>query len=306
MKILYKKIILLSLLTLAILPITNIHAQVGDYVPLAPLPGIETPESTRLQSYLPAIFNLSIGVAAALAFIMITFGGIVYATSDSITLKSDGKNYIENALWGLLLVLGAYAILYTINPKILSFNLSIDSISISTSTPTVTSGPGGGASTNGTGCQGRCPYSYINSNGSTVNYKDCNSCSPADSFGLDIKTKIINWQEAQINTNMGNSLKNVQNITGAGSFTVAETWPPTVNHRAQGQYDGTSVDVSLSIQNPANISQFISVASNQGLRVQYEVSNSTIRQNYINSGVPPTSIIVVPYITGEHFSVYSQ
>lgn len=108
----------------------NINAQnvqePTEYTLLTPLPGIgDDNNQTTLQDYLPQVFNLTIGIAAALAFIMLTFGGVTYAVSDSITGKNDGKKWIENALWGLLLVIGAYTILYTINPQILKFDLSI-------------------------------------------------------------------------------------------------------------------------------------------------------------------------------------
>lgn len=117
------------------------YAALDKYTVLAPLPGTTdckgTPTpivmnadgtfsggcKTDFQTYLPAIFKLAIGVAAALAFIMLTYGGVQYMTTDAITLKSDGKARIENALWGLGLVIGAWVILYTINPELLKFNL---------------------------------------------------------------------------------------------------------------------------------------------------------------------------------------
>ncbi len=95
------------------------------YAVLAPLPGIgDTNGTTTFSTYLSEILNLAIGIAAVMAFVMITFGGITYATSDAVSGKSQGKEYITNAIWGLLLVIGAWVILYTINPNILNFNLN--------------------------------------------------------------------------------------------------------------------------------------------------------------------------------------
>lgn len=120
-----------------------------DYTVLTPLPGTTknctgtgaTQKcTTDLENYLPGVFKLTMGVAAALAFIMITFGGATYAVSDSITGKNDGKRWIENALWGLLLVIGAYTILYTINPQILNLKLNIPRPEIKAGVPTVTPG----------------------------------------------------------------------------------------------------------------------------------------------------------------------
>jgi hypothetical protein len=108
-----------------------------DYTVLAPLPGITTANcggdtptgelgcTTNLQTYLPGAFNLVIGLCAVLAFLVLTYGGVLYMTSDAITGKSQGKTYIENALWGLGLAIASWVILYTINPAILHFNLQL-------------------------------------------------------------------------------------------------------------------------------------------------------------------------------------
>lgn len=130
---------------------------VPDYAVLAPLPGttqacqvrnsqgvLVPAECTDLTRYLPNAFNLAIGIAVALAFIAITIGGVMYATSDALSNKSAGKEAIENALWGLLLVIGAYLILQTINPKILDFSLTIDQFTTTNNGGTGTGGTGGG------------------------------------------------------------------------------------------------------------------------------------------------------------------
>lgn len=282
-----------------------------DYVVLAPLPGttkdgcVGDDCTTTLEKYLPGAFNLMVGVAAALAFIMITWGGVMYATSDALSSKTEGKGYIENAVWGLLLVIGAWVILNTINPQILKFDSVLPRAEIRTG-PGVTGGGSGGGTSGSVGCQGSCPYSYTN--GSTViNYKDCSDCSASNSFGLDIKNKVVNGVDAKMNTELGNSLKGVKETLGSSnSFQVTETWPPTVNHKAQGQYDGTSVDVKLYNPTVANINSFIDTAGAKGLRVVYEVKDEAQRQSLISQGVPAGSIIAVGYITAGHFSVYKK
>ncbi len=277
-----------------------------DYTVLAPLPGIGDggEKTTTLEKYLPAVFNLSIGLAAAMAFVAITLGGITYATSDALSGKQNGRDLITNAVWGLLLVIAAWIILYTINPKILTFNLTLlkpPATQTSTSTSPVV--PGGSGNV---GCQGTCPYSYTNTSGDVVKYKDCSSCTSAASFGLTLSNPNVDGKAAQIDTVLGERLKNLQTANGTMAFRVTETWPPTVNHAAQGQYDGTSADVSLVNPTSANIMVFISNAQAQGLRVVYEVSTPAQKQAYVNAGVPEANIISVGYITGEHFSVYKN
>ncbi len=293
-----KFIIVLSIILIPFSP--TVHAQTG-YTLLEPtIPGIyEKSGKVTLQSYLPGMFKLIIASAAVLAFIMLTFGGITYAVSDSLTGKQDGRKYVTNALTGLLLVIGAYAILYTINPKILNFSLDIKRPSVTRPTTTVVPGT---TTTTGVGCQGDCPYSYI-SNGTLIKYKDCYSCSPATSFGYNIKTKSIDGKAAQINTSLGNRLKAINAMSGTTSFTLTETWPPTVNHKNQGQYDGTSVDLRLENPTAANINNFIKNAKTQGVAAKYEVGTDAQKDAYVKAGVPWRDILVVPYITGEHFSI---
>jgi len=137
-----KNFIIVSIATIMVFSLWTVTYAVEDYTVLAPLPGIGDPATgkTDLQKYLPAAFKLGIGIAAALAFVMITLGGITYATSDAVFQKSQGKEWITNAIWGLLLVIGAWVILNTINPKILSFNLSLPKPNIAPSTAPATAG----------------------------------------------------------------------------------------------------------------------------------------------------------------------
>ncbi|MFZ3009096.1 MAG: hypothetical protein WA048_01550, partial [Minisyncoccia bacterium] len=71
---------------------------------------------TSLGTFLPAVFKLGIGIASALSVIYIIVGGIQYLSTDAIDKKGDGKDKINNALFGLILAISAYTILNTINP----------------------------------------------------------------------------------------------------------------------------------------------------------------------------------------------
>lgn len=128
-KNLYKKIFSSILSVLLLTSFGNVFVQTVsaadpyEYKFLVALPGVQ--ETSKLGEYIPAVITLTIGIAAVLAFIMITFGGVRYATSDAITGKEEGKKHIEEALWGLVLVIGAYAILNTLNPNLLKFNFNL-------------------------------------------------------------------------------------------------------------------------------------------------------------------------------------
>jgi hypothetical protein len=126
---------------------TAVSAQTDNYTLLAPIPGTTIEQNctgtechTNFETYLPGVLKWSIGIAAIMAFFVITFGGITLMTTDSVFGHENGKKMIENALWGLLLVIGAYTILYTINPKILSFDLNINRIEVKADAPSATSG----------------------------------------------------------------------------------------------------------------------------------------------------------------------
>ncbi len=144
----FKKICFVFVLGVIVIVPKFTFADLTNYTTLVSLP--EIGGQTNFQEWLPKAFNLTIGIAVALAFVMITIGGVMYATSDAIYSKSEGRKYVENALIGLLFVIGAYVILYTINPEILNFNLTIESPQVSaptgqTTTTTSTGGTVGGS-----------------------------------------------------------------------------------------------------------------------------------------------------------------
>lgn len=118
-----------TVICLALLAPFFVGAQVLDYQPLAPLPGIgdDNRPVNNLPQYLVSIFRLAIGLAAGLAVIMIMIGGIEYMSTDAIGGKENGKNKIKQALSGLLLAVGAWLILYTVDPSLVTFNLNITS-----------------------------------------------------------------------------------------------------------------------------------------------------------------------------------
>ena len=106
------------------------------YTLLQPLPGLEGANQTidtkanpdtnpcPLGNYLNIMIKLFFGICGVLAVIMIVMGGIEYMTSDLISSKEAGKESIRNAVLGLLLALGSYLILNTINPDLLNICLN--------------------------------------------------------------------------------------------------------------------------------------------------------------------------------------
>jgi hypothetical protein len=81
-------------------------------------------QANNLGGYLNLIIKIFIGLCGVLAVIMIVMGGIEYMTSELVSSKEAGKERITNAIFGLLLALAAWTLLYTINPNILNTDLS--------------------------------------------------------------------------------------------------------------------------------------------------------------------------------------
>jgi hypothetical protein len=97
--------------------------------PLAPLPGFTG--DPDVGQWLESLFTILIVIAGLLALIMIVVGGITYLTSESFGEKGKGKSYIVNAVTGLVLALGAWVILNTINPELAEdLNIKIPTVSI--------------------------------------------------------------------------------------------------------------------------------------------------------------------------------
>ncbi len=97
-----------------------------NYQPLEPgaFAGFDkAANSTDLGGFLSQAFQFGLAIAAALAVVMIVWGGVEIMLSDSVMKKTDGKQRIWDAIWGLLLALFSWLILYTINPDILNFKL---------------------------------------------------------------------------------------------------------------------------------------------------------------------------------------
>lgn len=99
---------------------------------MAPLPGIanNVGDTTTLEKYVPAIFKLAVGLSAVAAVLMIVIGGFQYISSDAILGKTAGRERIMNAIYALVLIIGAWLILNTINPNLLKIKLNIDKVSV--------------------------------------------------------------------------------------------------------------------------------------------------------------------------------
>lgn len=95
------------------------------YTLLQSLPGKDGGElkgDVSLDDYLSWMYKFGLTLAGFLSVMMITIGGVQYiASGASEKLKSEATDRITNALYGLVLAFGAYIVLYTINPDLVTF-----------------------------------------------------------------------------------------------------------------------------------------------------------------------------------------
>ena len=124
---------------LFILPLIS-FAQ-AKYTPLVNVPGITDGGGKGFSVYINFLYAASISIAALLAVIKIIIAGIKYMMTDAIGTKSNAKGEIQGALLGLLLILGAYIILYIINPRLVNPTVEFQAIPTTPSSGTVPTTP---------------------------------------------------------------------------------------------------------------------------------------------------------------------
>jgi len=87
-----------------------------------PKEGDDLSENVTLEQYLTWAFRFVLALAGFLAVMMIVIGGVQYIISGaSESMRGEAKKRIENAIWGLVMALVSYLVLYTINPSLVDF-----------------------------------------------------------------------------------------------------------------------------------------------------------------------------------------
>lgn len=103
------------------------------YKLLEPLPGLgeSVPEEGGLSRYASWLFTFVLAAAAFLAVLMIVIGGIqIIVSGASESARKNAKDRIRDAIWGLLLAISAWLILYTINPDLVKGTFSIEPVTL--------------------------------------------------------------------------------------------------------------------------------------------------------------------------------
>lgn len=113
----------------------------SDYKLLAPIGDLDViTKDKTVGDYLNIMFKVGIGLLIALSVIMLVIHGVQYMGDESVFGKTEAMHSIRATIGGLILALGAYAILNTINPDLVNGSLDIKKISLSISADETSTG----------------------------------------------------------------------------------------------------------------------------------------------------------------------
>ncbi len=313
------------------IPAAYVHAQatepvIGEYVVLAPLPGTTVnctgtnagKDCSDINSYLSGFLGLVIGIGAIIAMLMLAFYGFQYAFSDSASVKMEHKGKIWEILQGLILIISAYAIMYTINPALVE-NLSLEITTPKITAPVVNT-TGNGALPGATVVNDQTKGKY-NRNG--VYYNDCGDGTAtgcvkvADLNGVSLSGS--GTTGSSVTTSFGNQL--VQ-INQGSPLSVTEAWPPTRTHGDGCHKNGTCVDAVLRnvAMTPSNAVKMIVDARKSNAGAVFESNNreavNQVKAQLRAAGISESYALYLPTcprsgyvpggcITAPHFSIYN-
>lgn len=103
------------------IPNVNIGTIVRSTTPVAGAVAISAVDVPWIANYVTGVYRYAVTVAGLLAGVMFVVGGFQYLTAGGDASRvSKGRDRITDAVIGLALVLGAYVILLTVNPDLVS------------------------------------------------------------------------------------------------------------------------------------------------------------------------------------------
>ena len=119
----YKILIFTFLCAISFLIVPPTLAQY-DYTPMEKIPGT-TEDISAFPDYIKAIYKFALWSVGIAALLMVSVGGFMYFSAAGNTSKLDkAKIVIRDSIFGIVAVLTAYLLLYTINPDLVGVSLS--------------------------------------------------------------------------------------------------------------------------------------------------------------------------------------
>jgi len=85
---------------------------------------LQIPQTEEPGAFISQLYTFFLGISGMLAFFVIIFGGVQRVINAGNPEKiKDADEWIKSALWGLLLLFGAWLLLHTINPNLVKLEL---------------------------------------------------------------------------------------------------------------------------------------------------------------------------------------
>src|SRR3989344_7959680 len=110
--------------------LANAQAKPADCPPgttclIVALPGVPQ-KITNPAEYIVGIYRFGLGIGGIFAMVIIVYAGIKRIVSaGNPSAIGDANDMIYNAIWGLVLLLGAFLILNTINPRLVQLRAPV-------------------------------------------------------------------------------------------------------------------------------------------------------------------------------------
>ena len=140
-----------------------------------------------LTSYLSGMFQTVIGIAGVLAVVMIVICAIRLMGTASVSGKSEAKGCITNALFGVLIAIGSWLILNTINPLLLinkpSVGVALNTVAPSVNTPTTAPNP----------TQKGCYFKYKDTATGNIKFSGSDTCQSCEILRNNFQTDTVHY-----------------------------------------------------------------------------------------------------------------
>ena len=103
---------------------------IGDATGYVNVSGTDANGQSGLGNYINGIIRLVIGLIGVLSVLMIVIGGVEYMTTVNMGEKEGARSRIMGAIYGLILALASYMLLYTINPDLVNLTVTVPSVQL--------------------------------------------------------------------------------------------------------------------------------------------------------------------------------
>ncbi len=103
----------------ALTPVAHAAATYQWEIPFPPAPGGAAPDTT-IESVVNYIYTWGLALGGAFAFVRLVIAGIQWGTSGTVFAAGNAKQTMQEVAFGLVILLGSWLLLNTINPQIVN------------------------------------------------------------------------------------------------------------------------------------------------------------------------------------------